>query len=530
MKPFDARADEVGPELVAPICILGAGAAGITLARTLGAAGVEVLLVESGGFTLEGPTQALYAGRNVGLPYYDLLSCRLRFFGGTTNHWAGFCRANNPVNYEARPDLGLPAWPVGFDELAPYLAQAAESLGISPDFFEPFRFLREAGIEADDIIDRSQARIFTAVNQISRNRKLGEIYLDELAALPNVRIVTHLNVVDIRLSDDARKVAHVTCRTLTDKEVTLRASAFVLCAHAIENARLLLVSNSVARDGIGNDRGLVGRYFMEHPNVDASLLAPTAAFPAFYDRGLLEPQYFSSSLSLTAETLRREGVLSYHLSVYGAFASTEARRAARRFARGLLEPFSPTMLEDARTILAETGGLALSAIKESGLVSLPQSMKMMSITHMIEPLPNPDSRVVLSPDRRNALGLPEADLDWQLSETDLRTLQVGQRIMVAELSALGMGRFSVEELDWPLVRERVHGHWHHFGTTRMSASPSGGVVDARQKVHGVENLYVGGSSVFPTSGAHAPTMHIIGLTLRLAETLKERLPMMEPPA
>jgi choline dehydrogenase-like flavoprotein len=529
MKPLDARTDEVGPELVAPVCILGTGAAGITLARALGAAGVEVLLVESGGLALDGPTQALYAGRNIGLPYYDLLTCRLRFFGGTTNHWAGFCRANNPVNYEARPDLGLPAWPVGFDEIAPYLAQAAESLGISPDFFEPFRLMREAGVEADDIIDRSQDRIFTAVNQISRRRKLGEIYLDELTAMPNVRIVTHLNVADIRLSDDARKVAQVACRTLTGKEVTLRASAFVLCAHAIENARLLLASNSVARDGIGNGRGLVGRYFMEHPQIEASLLAPTAAFPAFYDRGLLESRHFAASLSLAPETLRREGVLSYHIGVYGAFASSGARRAARRFARDLLEPFSPSMLDDARTILAETGGLALSAIEESGLVSLPQSMKMMSITHTIEQAPNPDSRVLLSPDRRDALGMPEADLDWQLSETDLRTLQVGQRTMVAELSALGMGRFSVDELDWGLVRERVRGHFHHYGTTRMSASPSDGVVDARQKVHGVENLYVGGSSVFPTSGAHGPTMHIIGFTLRLADTLRERLPAMERP-
>ena len=135
---------------------------------------------------------------------------------------------------------------------------------------------------------------------------------------------------------------------------------------------------------------MVGRYFMEHPTVDASLLASTAAFPTFYDQGLLEPQYFSS-LSLTAETLRREGVLSYHSA--STAPSPAPRPAGRRGGSrgGLLEPFSPTMLEDARTILAETGGLALPAIKESGLVSLPQSMKMMSITHMIEQLPNPDS-------------------------------------------------------------------------------------------------------------------------------------------
>jgi len=108
---LDARTDDVPEEVTASVCIVGAGAAGITLARALARTVPDVVLVEAGGFRLDGETQNLFAGQQLGLPYYNLLSCRLRYFGGTTNHWSGYCRPNDPVDYEGRPELGLPRWP-----------------------------------------------------------------------------------------------------------------------------------------------------------------------------------------------------------------------------------------------------------------------------------------------------------------------------------------------------------------------------------------------------------------------------------
>lgn len=470
MSLIDARTDAVGPDLTAQICVIGAGAAGITLARSLGDAGIDVLLIESGGLGIEGATQALYRGRNIGHSYYDLLACRLRYFGGTTNHWAGYCRANNPINYEGRPELGVPAWPFSADEAEPYLTRAAEMLKISPKFFQPFQILKEKGIAAEDVVDRGQGEIFTALNQITDHKRLGEIHLDELTASDSVRVVTHLNAVDVGLSADARRIAQVSCNTLSGKSVAVRASAFVLACHSIENARLLLASNSVAASGVGNGRDLVGRYFMEHPQIDAGAMVPGPAFRDFYDRSELVPQGYAALLSLSEAAMRREGVLSYHMSFYGAFASTTARRATRRFADGLLKPYSSDLLEDAQVMLSEMDEIAKWVVDRSGIVSVPNRMKRMPINHTIEQAPNPDSRVVLSADARDPLGSPQADLNWQLS-------------------ALGFGRFAVEEFEWTDVQERVKGHYHHYGTTRMAEDPSQGVVDADQKVHGVENLY-----------------------------------------
>jgi choline dehydrogenase-like flavoprotein len=524
---IDARSDEVGAELETALCVIGAGAAGITVARALGAAGIDTLLIESGDLALDPATQALYEGEQTGISYYDLTSCRLRFYGGTTNHWGGYCRANDPINYEGRPELGVPAWPVTEAEARPFLEHAAAELGVDARFHEPFAFLADAGVEADDALDRAQGDLFTAVNQISRRKRLGPLHLDELRASERVRFVTNLNAVELVLSPDGRRIERLACRTLTGKDVAVRARAYVLACHAIENARLLLASNSVAPAGVGNGRDLVGRFFMEHPQIDSGLMTPGPAFHPFYDRAALVPQGYLAAVSLTSEAMRREGTLSYHMHFIDTYVSPEAKRAARRFARGLTEPFRMSLLRDAGTVMGEMGGLAWMAAENAG-VPVPERMKVMRLNHTWEQSPNPDSRVTLGSER-DALGVPQVVLHWALSEQDLHTLQAGQRVCTAELSALGFGRFALEDLGADAVRANVRGHYHHYGTTRMAADPSKGVVDADGRVHGVENLYVGGSSTFPTAAAHGPTLHIIAFSLRLANALTERVGAMEPP-
>jgi len=144
------------------------------------------------------------------------------------------------------------------------------------------------------------------------------------------------------------------------------------------------------------------------------------------------------------------------------------------------------------------------------------------LEHRIEQSPNPNSRVVIS-DRRDALGSLVADLDWRLAEPDYRSYRKAQELLGAELAALGWGRLMPEDVTPELVRSRVAGNYHNIGTTRMSSAPSDGVVDPDCRVHGVANLYVGGSSVFPSAGCSGPTMMIIGMALRMSEHLKRRL-------
>jgi choline dehydrogenase-like flavoprotein len=141
----------------------------------------------------------------------------------------------------------------------------------------------------------------------------------------------------------------------------------------------------------------------------------------------------------------------------------------------------------------------------------------------MEQAPHRDSRVTLDTDR-DRLGCRRASLHWRLSELDKHTAHRGHAILAEEFARSGLGEFrsAMGSIDdpWP---DRLRGARHHMGTTRMHADPRRGVVDADGRVHGVANLYVAGSSVFPTSGAANPTLTIVALALRLAAHLRQRL-------
>jgi choline dehydrogenase-like flavoprotein len=140
-----------------------------------------------------------------------------------------------------------------------------------------------------------------------------------------------------------------------------------------------------------------------------------------------------------------------------------------------------------------------------------------------EQLPNPTSRVSLG-SKRDALGLQEVVLDWRLTAEDKRHVNATHRLLGSEIgrAAFGRLRYMLDEDDttWP---EDLRGAEHHMGTTRMHRDSAKGVVDENCRVHGLANLYVAGSSVFPTGGVANPTLTIVTLALRLADHIKEEL-------
>jgi choline dehydrogenase-like flavoprotein len=140
-----------------------------------------------------------------------------------------------------------------------------------------------------------------------------------------------------------------------------------------------------------------------------------------------------------------------------------------------------------------------------------------------EPAPNPNSRVTLSPER-DRLGKNRVRLDWRLSDIDLFTMKRAQQILAEEFGRVGFGRLKIMPIEsegsWP---SPPFGSWHHIGTTRMHTDPKKGVVDSNCRVHGVANLFVAGSSVFPTAGHANPTLTIVALSIRLADHVKNTL-------
>jgi choline dehydrogenase-like flavoprotein len=512
----DARTEAVEETVSCELCIIGSGAAGITLARKLAGVYGDVVLMEAGSFELDYATQELGSGRNLGLPYFDLRGARLRYFGGTTNHWSGYCRANDPIDYEGRPELGVPAWPVPMSEIEPFVEQAAHDLGISSEFFDSAYYTRQLGFPASSLFEARNPAFETKVFQIALDQRFGRIYREELDKLRGLRILMNLNAVHLQLAADGGRLESVQAKTLTGKNVTIRAKAFVLACHAIENARLLLVSSDVQKSGVGNTFDQVGRYFMEHPWVWASKVVPSKSFSMLYDWQYGVRRNLNANLSLSARTMKELGILQYYARFDPVYAERDVRDAVSGLRSG---SFDRQALEDLATVLGDFSSVVENELNVRDIVNtLPAYYR---VEHRIEQAPNASSRITLS-DARDSLGTRCADIHWSLNELDYRTFKEGHDFVVRELSALGAGRFIVDEMTPELIDANVSGKYHHMGTTRMSADPRDGVVDRDARVHGVDNLYVVSSSIFPTSGYSGPTMMIIAFALRLAEHLKSR--------
>lgn len=519
---IDARSAELPDVIDASVCVVGAGAAGLTLARTLAETTPGVVLVESGAFELEGDTQNLFSGKSVGIPYFNLTACRLRYFGGTTNHWAGNCRPNDPIDYEGRAALGLPKWPISHDDLEPYIVEAAHSLGISGKFFDLEMFADRLGVTLDDLVDAKSTVLESKIGQQAKDIRLGRKYREAMGRMPNLTTYLHLNLTHIQLTENGAEVAHFECATLNGKKVRIRARAFALCCHAIENARMLLISNDVVKPGVGNETGHVGRYFMDHTHIFASRFIPSPSFPYFYDRYYGETRNLTTKFAFRDDFLRQEGLLQYYCRFNPVYYDSDVGMSLQNVRMGVMQPGDMEFLQDVGTVLFNLDSIArarMSVRQNSFYQPLPPYYLL---EHRLEQAPNPDSRVVIS-DQLDALGSPIADLDWQLNDVDFDSFRRCQDLLAQELARLGYGRAELEDITPDLVRSRVSGHYHQIGTTRMSDQPADGVVDRDCKVHSVSNLYVGGSSTFPTSGFSGPTMMIIGFALRLADTIRDRV-------
>lgn len=518
----------------AEVCVVGCGAAGITTTRRLLQLGHSVLLLESGGLDYEPTTAALNAGENVGQAYYALEDSRLRFFGGTTAIWGGRIAELDPIDLERRPWAPYSGWPITWAELSPYYAPARRIFG-EPETAATPQDLTAAGVRMPAFDpQRLDVGVWTF------DRRFNRFVFDacgDLVDHPRCTIVTHATASELKLDPGGRRLAQVVARSLAGRELTIQARAVVLAAGGMENPRLLLASRSVATAGIGNGHDQVGRYFMEHPHARGGRLRGGAAAWALLNAfgrthrsgarelaGLIKP-----SARLQAEL----GILNSSLTIAARQPAGAAPALAMQAYSGLKHSIAPTRGGRALWMATKTAAVALQRRVDPLRPWLLQKLGLRDLALLVraEQSPNPESRVTLSR-RTDPLGVPRLALDWRTTALDVASVAALVRTLDEELGRLGLGR--VEPAEWlsdpaggwrtdPLISAHPIGGYHHMGTTRMSDDPKCGVTDAFGRVHGVENLFVVGSSVFPTSGWANPTLTIAALALRTSERLSQVL-------
>ena len=373
----DARTLDGTPTLTADIVIIGGGVAGITMAMELERAGVDTIVLESGGCQPDPATRDLHRGVSTDLPYLFADGTRSRYLGGSSNCWGGWCRPFDDWDFEPRDWVAHSGWPIGTADVAPYYPRTHDYLDLGPFDYDLERFVAAIGRSDVRRMPLPTGRVVDSMSQFSPPTRFGAKYLGALAASRLVRTVLHANVVEIDVDDDGRVVRRVRCRTLTGKQFSARGRAFVLAAGGIENPRLLHASNRVQRCGLGNDRDLVGRFFMDHPRLFAGSVSfrpgwgSNKLFDAkFHDRTDVVKAFgthFAGALALSRATQERERLANARLWFSSIFPGeyTDAADATLRIRQRREQKVPPgiTLAGDLRTVLAhpvDAAGFALT--------------------------------------------------------------------------------------------------------------------------------------------------------------------------
>jgi choline dehydrogenase-like flavoprotein len=560
------------------LVIVGGGPAGLTIAREFIGTSTRVLVLESGRLD-ETPSHAALAElESVGEPQTELqkqkrlafhgassaiwsqelqpFGVRCRALGGSSHAWAGKSAAFDPIDFTQRSWVPHSGWPIAREALDSYIDRAADVLNLGPNLYDD-RLWDLIGIpRPQPSLDAEGLRSFFW--QFARSRidpldimRFGGEFLRLKA--DNVRVLLNATVTQIGLTVDGGSFDGLEMSTLQGVRYRLRAKSAVIAASAIENARLLLASNAVQQRGIGNARDLVGRFLMDHAVArvgtfqQKDMASILSRFGFYGVRHGGRAHMYMHGLAPTPDVQEREGLLNCAVYFVPERSPDDPWDALKR----LLRRKSSQPVQDLRSIISGAGLLTtgigmkiLSSNATPGFLKklivdaaircvpnfvveeyqdrgLPHKLTAVSIDAISEQRPDRDSRITLS-ERADRLGVPLARVDWRINDDERRTiLRIGQ-IAQAAFAHAGLPQPILES--W-VAEERIEDSViidfaHTLGTTRMSNDPQSGVVDANCQVHGVRGLYVAGASTFPTSGHANPTLMILALAIRVADTIK----------
>lgn len=516
---------------------MGAGPVGLALAFKLARNGIAAIVLESG--DEHGAAAACFKGIDVPAAHHAspdrATACGI---GGTSRIWGGRCVPLDDIDFEQRDHVPHSGWPISHAELSGYYDEALAFLGCGSG--EPAALAAAAsGDVSTEVLERW-----------SRQPDLDALHRRDLEASRLITVHTGCTVTGLRLEPDGERVAALNVLR-NGQPLEVEAETFVLAGGGLGNARLLLAAQRAWPLKFGGLDGPLGRFYTGHltgylakirfhsPRFAEALRFHNDGAGALWRRRLavsarsqlvhsiMNTAFWFDSFSV-ADPAHGSGVLS---AAYLALASLGLYR---RLESGLApsSPHSPN--GDAHRHWANIRSDpslvrnfldVVSDFLRNGLgkrvYALPNPQGAYLLRYHAEQSPDPDNRLSLTGGRDGA-PLPSGRVDYRFHAHDARSVLKSHELLDNWLRANRLGQL---EYLWPAESREAHilgqatDGYHQIGLTRMSADPRRGVVDADCRVHGVDNLFVAGSSVFPTAGQANPTLAAVALAMRLADRL-----------
>jgi hypothetical protein len=453
------------------IVIIGAGAAGITLALKLSSYGKKVALVEAGGLEYSDVSQEVYRAKTIGDPYFELDVARLRYFGGSTNHWAGLCRTFEHEDF-ARGYLGEEyKWPINFNDLDRHFIEACKILEIS----NKFKDKKNIDLDVESIEFKYSPPV-----------RFKDKYFNSIVSNPLIHVFLNSNLVDV--SHLGKRITSIKVESYNGNKAIISSKDFIFAMGGIENSRYLLWLQKIYGNNFISEECPIGCYWMEHPHFSLG--------QAIIDKRKVTGHFYSISPKAQIDNKIMNCALRIkHLNYQATKALIND-----------IACFAPTL------------GKKLFSLAGKNLVC------GTTLGAAWEQSPKKQNRIVLD-NEQDRFGIPKPILKWKKSQLDRKTLVTTVSKFNDWLLRIDGGRVKLDnwilnEKDYPLNDELAG--YHHMGGTRMHFKKEYGVVDENCKVYGSSNLYIAGSSVFTTGGHNNPTLPIVQLSLRLAKYLARK--------
>jgi choline dehydrogenase-like flavoprotein len=498
----------------ADVVIVGAGAAGLALAVELSSTALRVFVLESGGWDDEPATQDLYRTTDLGLPFQSAMTGRFRIFGGSTTKWGGQSLPLFPIDFAHREWVANSGWPLSYNDVSPYFDRANRFLDVDTLDYR-IGLGEKLGVCPPDLATSGAEYHFS---KWAREPNLRAVYRQSLQNSKSIHVVLHANLTKLHREDS--QLTSVAYSTLTGRVGEVRAKNVVLATGALEVARVLLNDREFAT----KFEHVLGRYLQDHPATRLGHVETKSSrrLQFYFNGRRWNGRKYTSRLSVNEATQKRLQLLNASAAFLFTLPETSGLSIAREIAKGgtsasraIRQPMEMARILPSVCLTAATYFFQHRVYFPGALCEVAASF---------EQEPDPASRVLLS-DEVDALGMRRLIVDWRIGRNTFETAREFCIVIDESLKHLEVGRLvspswlaSTNPSDPP---DRCFGDQnHHMGTTRMSHSSATGVVDTTMRVHGMANLYIASSSVFPTGGHSNPTLTLLALCMRLADHLR----------